>query len=260
MRAAVSADNLRDESELRSYHWACDTRGALTPEQRRGLLPKIARSYGAFFAGTASLPWRRRRAPEPPPAVVPHSKLTQIADEAAREQPAPIAEHGYRTWLFGTALAHVDAMQLDPELFYIGALLHDVGIVKAVAGEDFTIRSAERALATLDTAEQDPNPERRTSLADAIVAHTSPGLTAGNNPMGLYIQAGAILDLLGMRLWDLPQPFVRDVYARHPQAGVRAMVRDMVKNEARAVPAGRFALLAATGFRFAVSIATTRNY
>ena len=101
MRAAASADDLRDESELRSYHWACDTRGALTPEQRRGLLPKIARSYGAFFAGTASLPWRRRRAPEPPPAVVLHSKLTQIA------------EHGYRTWLFGTALAHVGAMQLD---------------------------------------------------------------------------------------------------------------------------------------------------
>jgi hypothetical protein len=77
--------------------------------------------------------------------------------------------------------------------------------------------------------------------------------------MGLYIQAGAILDLLGMRLWDLPRPFVRDVYARHPQAGVRTMIRDMIKNEARAVPAGRFALLAATGFRFAVGIATTRN-
>jgi hypothetical protein len=38
------------------------------------------------------------------------------------------------------------------------------------------------------------------------------------------------------------------------------MIRDMIENEARAVPAGRFALLAATGFRFAVNIATTRNY
>ena len=256
----MSVADLHDESELRTYRWACDTRGALTPEQRRALLPKIARTYGAFLAGTATLPWRRRRAPDPPSAVYPDSKLMQIADEAAREQPAPIAEHGYRTWLFGTALAHVDAMQLDPELFYIGALLHDAGIVKAVAGEDFTIRSAELAMATLDAAEQNPNPERRTSLADAIVAHITPGLTAGDNPMGSYLQAGAILDLLGMRLWDLPEPFVRDVYARHPQAGVRTMVRDMIKNEVRAVPAGRFGLLAATGFRFAVNIATTRNY
>ncbi len=256
----MGADDLHAESELLTYDWACETNGALTPEQRRGLLPKIARSYGAFFAGTATLPWRRRRAPEPPAAVYPHSKLTQIADEAAREQPAPIAEHSYRTWLFGTALAHVDAMQLDPELFYIGALLHDAGMVKAVAGEDFTIRSAERAVATLDTVEQDPSPERRTSLADAIVAHTSPGLTAASNPMASYIQAGAILDLVGMRLWDLPQPFVREVYARHPQAGLRTMIRDLIKNEARAVPTGRFALLAATGFRYAVSNATTRNY
>lgn len=256
----MGADDLHAESERLTYRWACETGGALTPKQRRGLLPKIARSYGAFLAGTVTLPWRRHRAPEPPAAVYPDSKLTQIADEAAREQPAPIAEHGYRTWIFGNALAHVDAMPLDPELFYIGALLHDAGMVEAVAGEDFTIRSAERAMTTLDTVEQDPTPERRTSLADAIVAHISPGLTAEDDPMASYIQAGAILDLVGMRLWDLPQPFVREVYARHPQTGLRTLIRDLIESEARAVPAGRFALLAATGFRSAVRMATTRNY
>ena len=88
----MGADDLQAESELLTYDWACETNGALTPEQRRGLLPKIARSYGAFFAGTATLPWRRRRAPEPPAAVYPHSKLTQIADEAAYACNADVKE------------------------------------------------------------------------------------------------------------------------------------------------------------------------
>ncbi len=245
---------------LHTYDWACASGGVLTPKQRRGLLPAIAQSYAAFIAGTATLPFRRRGLPIPPPPTIPDSKLIQVADEAARDQPEVVAGHGYRTWLFGGALAHFDELGLDPELFYVGALLHDAGIAEAVAGEDFTVRSADRAVAALDAAGDEPRPERRTTLADAIVSHTKAGLTVRDNPLGSYIQAGALLDLIGMRLWDLPRRFVQDVYTRHPQTGLRPTINKMIRAEARAVPGGRFSLLSATGFRLAIRFATTRGY
>jgi hypothetical protein len=63
------------------------------------------------------------------------SRLAREAEAACAEQTDLIAAHSYRTWMFGTALAREE---LDRELFYCAALVHDWGATKPVAGEDFT--------------------------------------------------------------------------------------------------------------------------
>ena len=102
------------------------------------------------------------------------------------------------------ALAALDGEPLDRELFYVAALLHDLGIEQPVAGEDFTLRSAARAI---DCAHAGGLADHQAELiADAITIHASPGITAERDgALGFYVQSGATLDLGGFRQWDIPE-------------------------------------------------------
>ena len=64
---------------------------------------------------------------------------------ACAEQGLLVMRHSCRTWACGRALALLDDQHLDSEQFYVACLLHDYGLEIRGAGEDFTLRSAERA-------------------------------------------------------------------------------------------------------------------
>ena len=74
--------------------------------------------------------------------------------------------------------------------------------------------------------------------------------------LATYVQAGALLDLAGLRLWDVAQSAVDEVAARHPSGGSLA---PLVRAEARAVPKGRFALLVRSGGLIAMRLSPLRG-
>lgn len=139
----------------------------------------------------------------------PSSHLAQLAEQAAARQNGAVLAHAYRTCRLGTVLARQDKVELEPDVFYVGALLHDAGMTQAVDDEDFTIRSARLALQVCEEAQV---PDRLTAfrIADAIVAHPTPGLTVDDDRHGFYIQAGAMADLGAVRMWEFQSvPFRR---------------------------------------------------
>lgn len=185
---------------------------------------------------------------------VPDSRLVRIAEEAALAQNPELLAHGYRSALFGRALAHADGVAADPELLHICGLLHDVGLMTAVAGEDFTLRSAAVARRCACHAEE---PEAvGEHMADALVAHTSVGVTpARDGVLAAYTQYGAMVDLTGLRLSSLPREFVGAVLRDHPRGAFKREILRRLGEEARAVPGGRFAFAIRVGFGAAVTAA-----
>ena len=78
--------------------------------------------------------------------------------------------------------------------------------------------------------------------------HATPGITVDRDgALGVYVQAGAMFDLAGLRLGDLTRAYRDDVISRHPRDGVTADLLAMIKAEASANPDGRFALLRRCG-------------
>ena len=73
------------------------------------------------------------------------------------------------------------------------------------------------------------------------------------------MQSGATADLAGIRLWDIPKPLVAGAIELHPRHGVQKGVQKLIRDEASAVPEGRFALLARCGFIFAMKLAPIRD-
>jgi hypothetical protein len=250
-----------DLERLGGLEWTRRTRGRLTSRVRRHLLGEIVRGQAAYLAGRIKLASGREPAGAAEIATTdfdpPDSAFAREAEEAAREQTPGVEGHGYRTWLFGAGLAALDRNTLDPERFYVASLLHDHGIVHPVAGEDFTLRSAERVERCAEVA--DAQGDGVTAIGDAITVHATPGITVENDgELGFYVQAGAMLDLGGLRAEALTRAFRDGVIERHPRAGVSTEIIAAIKAETRLNPGTRFALLRRCGFLPLIRLAPLR--
>jgi hypothetical protein len=232
--------------------WECAQRsnGLLTRRERLELLRRLAVSESRQLARRLYIA-TSRRAPRPADPDVdltpPDSLFGREVEAAAKEQTPGLLAHSYRTWIYGRALASADGVSLDDEMFYAGCLLHDHGLISPMPLEDFTLRSARRALDCAHTAGR--NRDEALPLADAITVHTTVGITVDRDgPLGCYLQAGAMVDLTGSRLWDLPRGLASRTLRQHGRHGFAAEIAALISAEAAAVPGGRFALLRGCGF------------
>lgn len=186
----------------------------------------------------------------------PNSRLAREAEQACAEQPPSIVAHAYRTWAFARALSVLDGVPIDVELLYVGTLLHDTGLVHPSSFQDFTLRSAQRATACLKAAGR---MNGQLELEDSLTAHTTPGATVKRDgALAAYIQAGSMVDLIGLRRWDLPGQIIHQTVREHPRPGFTADIVRLLRAEARAVPGGRFSLIRRCGFGIAVRVTTLK--
>ncbi len=258
--ARSHADGLSapDPERLGGLAWTRRTGGSLTAGERRRLFAAIALGQWENALGRVKL--AVGRLPVGAAAVdvntfePPDSLLAREAEQACAEQPAAIVGHSFRTWLFGRALAAVDGSELDEELFYCGALVHDFGIAQPTHARDFTLASADRLLACAAAA--GVANERAELLADAICVHTTPGVSPDRDgPLGCYLQWGAMVDGAGLRAWDVAPANIAEVLRRYPRADFKRQLIGLMRAEAAAVPAGRFGLLVRCGVPLAVRMA-----
>lgn len=250
-----------DPLRIGGLAWTRQTKGRLSPQERRRMLGEVALGLGAYLAGRIQLATGRVPvgAHELSAAALtpPDSLLARAAEDACREQPRSLIGHGYRTWMFGAGLAMLDSIALDMELFYAASLLHDYGISEVVPGEDFTLRSAER----LERCARDANVAAGSidAACDAITVHATPGIDVDHDgALGFYVQAGAMLDLTGSRAGELTRDYRDHVIRAHARDGVADDIVAMIKAEAGANPGGRFALLRHCGLPVLIKLSPAR--
>ena len=174
--------------------------------------------------------------------VWPDSALVRRATECCRETlSASMVNHSYRTFIFGLALAELEQVRVDHEALLVAALMHDIALETPTPRRCFAVVGAERTLA-LGGEVGDVRATSRTA-AEAVCLHITPGLDAARHPAGFLISAGATIDLLGLRLWDVEPAFVARVFEAYPRLGAKRHAAACWRNEARAVPGGRAALI-----------------
>jgi hypothetical protein len=102
--------------------------------------------------------------------------------------------------------------------------------------------------------------DRRRARPTAAAAHATPGLSADIDPIGFYVQVGAMADLAALRRWDLPRGYTGSAYRAHPANDVFGVVAAAISAEARAVPRGRFAMLRRSGLALIVRFSPNRQF
>lgn len=239
--------------------WMARTGGRLTPAERRRLVADLARVHAGNAVGRCELLVRMNRGRNAYVAserlAPPDSRLTRTArDTAMAVLPGALLNHSHRTYVFGRALGEVEQLDVDAELLFAAAMLHDVGLANASGREDFTLTSARMArevservgLSTAATA----------TLETAITMHHSPRVPVAAGPVAYLLAAGAGVDVVGLRCWDLPRSTLVDAVAAHPRDGFKEYFTRAWAHEADRVPQGRAALLRRYGaFRAAIALA-----
>ena len=231
-------------TDLGTKAWVERTGGQLTTAERRSLLRPLARTHATNAAGRLSMLLRvnsgrrhssvsavgRRPAPD--------SVLTRAAEDVARRRLSPVLlNHSYRTYAFGAALGELENLDVDREVLFAAALLHDVGLPTPVPQVDFTRDSARAAR---DVAEQVGLSTAATdTLQTAITLHHSPGVTLTHGPVAYLLSAGAGLDVVGLGSWRLPPDLLAEVVESYPRTGFKREFSAAFRTEAARVPAGR---------------------
>lgn len=232
-----------------SHPWTIATGGRLTTAERWRLVPPMLAAHASMAVGrSASAPRisrgrRRRLHIDIDELAPPSSILTRVAaSHATSRLSRSLLNHSMRTYAFGAALGLLDGRHVDRELLFTAALLHDVGLSGGAGdGTDFTLASA--ALARQVACDVGLSRRGADIVMSAITLHHSPDVRASDGAVAQLLSAGAAVDVIGLRSWELPPATIAAIVERHPRLGFKREFSAAFHAEATRVPQGRVQFL-----------------
>lgn len=231
-----------EKAPLGSAPWVLQTHGRLTPAERRSLVAPLARTHLSNAVGRLRLalklhPGRRVYVPQAA-LVAPETALTRAAQKVAEEMLSPtLLHHSHRAYRFGRAVGELEELQVDAELLFAAAMLHDTGLVDPPDGSDFTLSSIRLAR---EVAEQVGLSTAATEVMQtAITMHYTPGVPKSAGAEAYLLAAGAAVDVVGIRSWDLPAQLLNDAVRDYPRVAFKKAFAEAFRAEAARVPQGR---------------------
>ncbi|QXE35553.1 HD domain-containing protein [Streptomyces sp. GMY02] len=149
---------------------------------------------------------------------IPDSGLVKEATELVRDIESPLLyDHSRRVFLFGSLQGRRRGLAYDPELLYIGAMFHDLGLTERyrTSHQRFEIDGADAARDFL--LGQGLPAESARLVWTAIALHTTPEIPAHMEPEVALVTAGVEFDVLGIGLDTVPENVRNAVVAAHPR-------------------------------------------
>jgi hypothetical protein len=150
--------------------------------------------------------------------TVPDTKLAREATELVRESTTDLVyHHSRRVFWFGSLQGRNRGLSFDPELLYIGAMFHDLGLNEQFrgSGRRFEVDSADEARRFLQGHGVPEDSIRRAWTAIAL--HTTPGIPEFMEPEVALVTAGVEYDVLGIGYHDISDTDRAAVTALHPR-------------------------------------------
>ncbi|WP_117215617.1 HD domain-containing protein [Allorhizocola rhizosphaerae] len=169
----------------------------------------------------------------------PDTALTRAADALLTTASPPLlVNHCKRTFIFATALLH---RGYDVEALYVASMLHDLGMTASY--EDgvtpFERRGAEAAADALRALDADS--EFVSLVHDAIALHLEVTTAKDPRPEVAGVSLGAAVDVLGLRLDQIPPKVLTEALERFPRGDLKPFLIEAMQREARLKPHSRIA-------------------
>ena len=150
--------------------------------------------------------------------AVPDTKLATEATELVRDVTTDLVyDHSRRVFFFGSLQGRKRGLSFDPELLYIGAMFHDLGLNEQFrrSGRRFEVDSADEARRFLQAHGVPEDSIRR--VWTAIALHTTPGIPQFMEPEVALVTAGVEYDVLGIGYYDISDAERAEITALHPR-------------------------------------------
>ncbi|WP_103381681.1 HD domain-containing protein [Pseudonocardia dioxanivorans] len=149
---------------------------------------------------------------------IPDTELVRQATELVRAAADDtLFHHSRRVFLWGSLKAAARGLEVDPQLAYVGALFHDLGLTDTYRTRNrrFEIDGAEVAEAFLLDHGTSPADARAVWLGIAL--HTTPEVPLHLAPEVAVVTLGVETDVLGLDLHEITDEQRAQVVAAHPR-------------------------------------------
>jgi hypothetical protein len=154
----------------------------------------------------------------PSALLIPDSLLAKEATDILRDHSTELLfNHSMRVYLFAVEQGREQKLRFDPELLFVAAAFHDLGLVKKFSSltERFEVDGANAARQFL--AAHNVPEERIQTAWQAIALHTTPGVTQYLRPEVALLYSSVGLDVLGKGFDQFPSKLRDEIVARYPR-------------------------------------------
>ena len=168
--------------------------------------------------------------PETPLAIAAHRLVSSSC-------PPHVVAHCERSYRFAALLAHVDSIDVDAEVLYLGVIMHDLGLAPPFHSEArFDVGGANAARAWLLDAGMDVH--RADVVWDIVALHASSAIAQHKSPETAVANSGISIDVRGTGSDRLPIDAVRSILDDFPRAGFPEAFHRTLVDEVRRNPDG----------------------
>jgi hypothetical protein len=149
---------------------------------------------------------------------IPDSKMAGDLTQLIRDTESDLLfHHSSRVYLFGALTGQREGLKYDPELLYVGAMFHDIGLTEAYRHSQLRFE-VDGANAARDFLRGHDIPEAAVEIVwDAIALHTTPGIPEHKKPEVALVASGVEMDVLGIAYRQFTDEQREAVIAAHPR-------------------------------------------
>ena len=148
---------------------------------------------------------------------IPDSKNCQKAlGLVIQHSPEHLVNHCLRSYAFGIAMAHKVKQPFDKEVFFLGAIMHDLGLTqKFDTGKTFEIDGAKAARSFC--IEHQISTARADLVHEMVVHHNSVGIAHKLDPEIALLHFGAGADIAALWISDIHKKTLSEVLSEYPR-------------------------------------------
>jgi hypothetical protein len=186
---------------------------------------------------------------------VPDSALARRARQLITDVAAPfLVNHSVRCYAWAVELARHDQLQFDPEILYVSAMLHDIGLVPAYdLGGCYEVDGAIAAQRLVLEAREPP--ARARAVHDAIALHNDETMAPDAASEVVLVWDAAGVDVTGERLTDVRPAIIPGVLAAYPRTDFKQAFTTLLVDQASRKPTCPAAEMIATGILEEIKLA-----
>jgi hypothetical protein len=149
---------------------------------------------------------------------IPDSKMARDLTQLIRDTESDLLfHHSTRVYLFGALTGQRKGLKFDPELLYVGAMFHDIGLTEGFRHSQLRFE-VDGANAARDFLRTYGVPQAAVEIVwDAIALHTTPGIPEHKKPEVALVTSGVEMDVLGIayeQFTDAQREAVVNAYPR----------------------------------------------
>jgi hypothetical protein len=147
-----------------------------------------------------------------------------------------LLNHCVRSYLWGAMYGTAHGIAFDDELYYVAALLHDIGLTETFDSHRLPFEEAGGRLAWVFGVAAGWPAKRAARVSEIIVLHMRDDVAPADDPESHLLQVATTWEAAGRRPEEFPPDARAEILARYPRLGFGAEFLACFEDQARRKP------------------------